>query len=142
MNITLQDCQDLDAHDPLRGLRKHFTLAESTIYLDGNSLGAMPAAAPARVAEVVSQERGADLIQSWNKAGWFDLPDPVAGAEDFSYVLEEVPGAYVFVAAAPPELDPETAAYNHSAQARFADDAVLSSAALLAGLALDRLAEG
>lgn len=74
MNITLQDCQDLDAHDPLRGLRKHFTLAESTIYLDGNSLGAMPAAAPARVAEVVSQEWGADLIQSWNKAGWFDLP--------------------------------------------------------------------
>lgn len=74
--------------------------------------------------------------------GWFDLPDPVAGAEDFSYVLEQVPGAYLFVAATPRELDPETAPYNHSAQARFDDDAVPVSAAVLAALALDRLAQG
>ncbi|MEZ4210091.1 hypothetical protein QUR73_23610, partial [Salmonella enterica] len=37
-------------------------------------LGVMPAAAPARIAEVVSQEWGTDLIRSWNSAGWFDLP--------------------------------------------------------------------
>lgn len=98
---------------------------------------------PVTVNDAAEVERAARVTREmFGEAGWFDLPDPVAGAEDFSYVLEEVPGAYVFVAAAPPELDPETAAYNHSAQARFADDAVLSSAALLAGLALDRLAEG
>ncbi len=74
--------------------------------------------------------------------GWHDLADPVAGAEDFSYVLEQVPGAYLFVAATPPGLDPEAAPYNHSAQARFDDDAVPVSAAVLAALAVDRLAQG
>ncbi len=71
---TLQDCQARDAQDPLRTLRDHFTLPSGVIYLDGNSLGVMPKAAPARVAEVVTQEWGTDLIRSWNSAGWFDLP--------------------------------------------------------------------
>lgn len=68
---TLQDCRALDAQDPLRDLRDLFVVPEGTIYLDGNSLGAMPASVPARVARVVEQEWGQDLIQSWNKAGWF-----------------------------------------------------------------------
>jgi len=72
--ITLQDCQTLDAQDPLRNLRDHFTLPPGVIYLDGNSLGMMPKAAPARVAEVVTQEWGTGLIRSWNSASWFDLP--------------------------------------------------------------------
>jgi amidohydrolase len=67
---------------------------------------------------------------------------PVSGAEDFSYVLEQVPGAFLFVGATPPGADPATAPYNHSAHARFDDAALPLSAALLAGLALDRLAEG
>ena len=44
------------------------------IYLDGNSLGALPRAVPARVAQVVAQQWGQDLIKSWNSAGWFALP--------------------------------------------------------------------
>ena len=71
---TLQDCQALDAADPLRPLRAHFTLPEGMVYLDGNSLGAMPSAAAARVADVVTREWGRDLIGSWNSASWFDLP--------------------------------------------------------------------
>lgn len=71
---TLQDCLALDAQDPLRELRKLFTLPEGVIYLDGNSLGAMPVAAAARVAAAVTQEWGQGLIRSWNSAGWFDLP--------------------------------------------------------------------
>jgi amidohydrolase len=68
------------------------------------------------------------------------LPNPVTGAEDFSYVLEEVPGAYVFLGACPPDIDPATAPYNHSAEARF-DDAVLTEGVTLhAELALRRLA--
>jgi kynureninase len=71
---TLQDCRALDAQDPLRPLRDQFTLPEGVIYLDGNSLGVLPKAAPARIAEVVTQEWGQGLIRSWNTASWFDLP--------------------------------------------------------------------
>ena len=73
--ITLQDCQALDAKDALRPLRDRFALPAGSIYLDGNSLGAQPKAAAARVAEVVTQEWGKDLITSWNKAGWITLPE-------------------------------------------------------------------
>ena len=71
---TLQDCQALDAQDALRPLRDHFTLPDGMVYLDGNSLGAMPRATAARVADVVTREWGQDLIKSWNSAGWFALP--------------------------------------------------------------------
>ena len=71
---TLADCRALDAQDPLRELRALFTMPEGIVYLDGNSLGALPAAAPARVAEAVSQDWGQGLIRSWNSAGWFEMP--------------------------------------------------------------------
>ena len=71
---TLKDCQALDAQDPLRALRALFTIPPGVIYLDGNSLGVMPANAPARVAAAVTQEWGEGLIRSWNSAGWFALP--------------------------------------------------------------------
>ena len=72
--ITFQDCQQRDAADPLRTLRDLFSLPHGVVYLDGNSLGAMPRSAAARAAEVVTQEWGRDLIKSWNTAGWFALP--------------------------------------------------------------------
>jgi kynureninase len=72
--ITYQDCQKLDAADPLRTLRELFFIPEGVIYLDGNSLGVMPKAAPTRATEVVNQEWGQGLIRSWNTAGWFNLP--------------------------------------------------------------------
>lgn len=74
MNITRQDCQARDAADPLRALRDQFTLPPGLIYLDGNSLGAMPRATAARLQQVATQEWGSELIQSWNKAGWIDMP--------------------------------------------------------------------
>ncbi|MDH4479980.1 MAG: kynureninase [Rhodoferax sp.] len=72
--ITLQDCQQRDASDPLRSLRDLFSIPDGVIYLDGNSLGVMPKSAASRAAQVVSQEWGQGLIRSWNTAGWFDLP--------------------------------------------------------------------
>jgi kynureninase len=72
--LTLNDCQQRDASDPLHALRDHFTIPEGVIYLDGNSLGVMPKAATARAAEVVAQEWGQGLIRSWNTAGWINLP--------------------------------------------------------------------
>jgi metal-dependent amidase/aminoacylase/carboxypeptidase family protein len=70
------------------------------------------------------------------------MADPLTGSEDFSFVLDKVPGAFVFLGACPPDADPATAPFNHSPEAVF-DDAVLADgAALLAGLALRRLAAG
>jgi kynureninase len=74
---TRQDCLALDAQDRLASLREQFTLPAGRIYLDGNSLGALPRATPARVAQVVTQEWGEHLIESWNTAGWIDLPQRV-----------------------------------------------------------------
>ena len=71
---TLQDCRALDAQDPLRPLRDLFTLPEGVIYLDGNSLGPLPKAAPERIASAVREEWGQGLIRSWNTAGWYELP--------------------------------------------------------------------
>ena len=71
---TLQDCRAMDADDPLRGLRDQFTLPDGVIYLDGNSLGVLPRAAPDRIAKAIADEWGQGLIRSWNSAGWFTLP--------------------------------------------------------------------
>ena len=46
------------------------------VYLDGNSLGRLPAATAARVADVVRDEWGDRLIRSWSE-GWMDLPEQV-----------------------------------------------------------------
>jgi hippurate hydrolase len=67
---------------------------------------------------------------------------PITGAEDFSFVLEQVPGAFVMLGACPPDRDPETAPTNHSATAVFDDAALAEGAALYAELALRRLARG
>lgn len=67
-------CEAMDRSDPLAPLREQFVLPDGMIYLDGNSLGAMPRAASPRTLDVVTREWGTDLIKSWNSAGWFDLP--------------------------------------------------------------------
>jgi len=64
---------------------------------------------------------------------------PLTGAEDFSFVLEQVPGAFVMLGACPPGRDPETAPSNHSAAAVFDDAALADGTALYAELALRRL---
>jgi kynureninase len=64
----------LDKADPLAKKRLEFDLPANTIYLDGNSLGALPKSVKSRVAEVVSQQWGNDLIKSWNSHNWIDLP--------------------------------------------------------------------
>lgn len=71
---TRADCEALDARDPLAGFRAEFALPAGLNYLDGNSLGALPRTAGARVREVVEKEWGVGLISSWNAAGWIDKP--------------------------------------------------------------------
>ena len=69
-----EECQALDAADPLGALRGRFSLDEGLVYLDGNSLGAMPASARARVDAVLAEEWGQGLISSWTDAGWIEAP--------------------------------------------------------------------
>jgi kynureninase len=66
-------CLALDAADPLRRFREKFILPEGVIYLDGNSLGALPKETVSRIADVVTREWGQDLITSWNKNDWIGL---------------------------------------------------------------------
>ncbi len=67
-------CAALDEADPLFGKRDLFSLPAGMIYLDGNSLGALPRAAAQRLAAATAGEWGEGLISSWNTAGWIDLP--------------------------------------------------------------------
>jgi kynureninase len=56
----------LDAADPLADLQQRFLLPAGVVYLDGNSLGALPAAVPPALEDAVRRQWGAGLIRSWN----------------------------------------------------------------------------
>ena len=72
-SITRADLEALDRADSLRDFRDRFAIPEGVIYLDGNSLGALPRATSERVRKVVEDQWGRDLIRSWNAHGWIDL---------------------------------------------------------------------
>jgi kynureninase len=72
--ITRDDLAARDAADPLASFRERFALPDGVIYLDGNSLGALPKAVKDRIAKAVAEEWGHDLIRSWNLHDWFSLP--------------------------------------------------------------------
>jgi kynureninase len=69
--------RQLDEADPLRRFRTAFDLPPGAIYLAGNSLGALPHKAVERVATVMREEWGKDLIRSWNVHDWIDMPSRV-----------------------------------------------------------------
>ena len=76
--MTLDEATKLDAADPLASARARFVLPDGVIYLDGNSLGALPAAAAEALATTAERQWGEDLIASWNKHGWIDWPTRIA----------------------------------------------------------------
>jgi kynureninase len=76
--MTLDEARALDAADSLAFARERFRLPEGLIYLDGNSLGALPVAAAERLREVAERQWGDDLITSWNRHGWIDWPTRIA----------------------------------------------------------------
>jgi kynureninase len=75
--ITREYCASLDQADALAHCRARFQLPEGVIYLDGNSLGAMPRAVPIRMARALEQEWAVGLIRSWNDADWYSAPQRV-----------------------------------------------------------------
>ncbi|MSO51583.1 MAG: kynureninase [Acidobacterium sp.] len=95
--ITRRDCLARDSADPLASLRAQFAMAgadaEGVIYLDGNSLGALPAATGDRIKAVVESEWGVGLIRSWNSAGWIDLGQRIA--DKIATLIGAAPGEVV-----------------------------------------------
>jgi kynureninase len=71
--LTRDDLEALDGRDELASFRDLFALPEGVVYLDGNSLGALPRATPGAVARVVQEEWGSGLIRSWNDADWIGM---------------------------------------------------------------------
>ena len=70
------------------------------------------------------------------------MPNPIMGAEDFSYVLQKVPGSMMFLGGTSPDLNPATAPANHSNRVMFDEAAMSDGVALYAGMALRHLARG
>jgi hippurate hydrolase len=79
--------------------------------------------------------------EAFGEQAWMEWPHPIAGAEDFGSIVREIPGAFIFLGAAPADTDWQNAAPNHSNRAVFDDSVVPSGCALLAGLAFDVLNE-
>lgn len=72
--LTLAHAEALDAEDPLASFRDLFQLRDGLNYLDGNSLGVMPKATAARMAQAISGEWAEGLITSWLGADWVNAP--------------------------------------------------------------------
>ena len=101
--MTLEEAQRLDAADPLAFARERFRLPRDLIYLDGNSLGALPVATPDALSRVVRSEWGEDLITSWNKHGWIDAParigaklGPIVGARPHELLIADSTSVCLF----------------------------------------------
>ena len=101
--MTLDEAKALDATDPLAVARERFSLPERLIYLDGNSLGALPRAAPAALANTAERQWGEDLIASWNRHGWIDWPmriaaklSPIVGANPNELLIADSTSVCLF----------------------------------------------
>lgn len=114
----------------LRGIALTHRVEVEIDYVPGYPPTVTDAEETDRAASVIGETFGAERHQ------W--MADPLTGSEDFSRVLDNVPGSFVMLGAAPQNVDPDKAAYNHSPYAVF-DDAVLADgAALYAELAINR----
>ncbi|MEU9072328.1 kynureninase [Streptomyces sp. NPDC048109] len=98
------EAEQLDAADGLAAVRERFVLDDVT-YLDGNSLGALPAHVPARVDDVVRRQWGELRIRSWEESGWWTAPErigdriaPLVGAAAGQVVVGDSTSVNVFKA--------------------------------------------
>lgn len=79
--LTRADCAALDAQDPLAAMRERFEPApHGTIFLDGNSMGALPRGAPERAMRMLRDEWSAHRRHAWTVADWLDAPQRIGAA--------------------------------------------------------------
>lgn len=101
--MTRDEARALDDADPLRRFRDRFQLPEGLIYLDGNSLGALPKAVVARQNEAVAREWGESLIRGWNAHDWIGAPQrvgariaPLIGAKPHEVIVADSTSVNLF----------------------------------------------
>jgi amidohydrolase len=119
--------------DVVQGIAQAHGLTAEASYVEGYPVTVNDVAETGFAADTVREVFGEDRFS------WMEVPE--AGAEDMSFVLERVPGAYLNLSACPPELDYHTAPLNHAAEARYDDAVVPDGARLLAELAWRRLTQ-
>lgn len=110
MSEALNDLQRraaaLDSADPLAKHRELFALDDTeTVYLDGNSLGALPRHVPERITDVITRQWGELRIRSWDESGWWTAPErigdriaPLVGAAGGQIVVGDSTSVNVFKA--------------------------------------------
>lgn len=129
---TLSDTTRTDVRRRVRQVIEGIAAAHDTTatleLFEGYPVTTNDAAAAADVLEVASELLGDDDT--------VEMSDPVMGAEDWSYVLHEHPGAMAFLGACPPGVDLAQAVPNHSNTVVFDEDAMAAGVALYAGMAL------
>ena len=91
--LGITQLEQFDAQDSLVAKRDAFVLPPNTIYLDGNSLGAMPKVAATHAQDVLATQWSQDLIKSWNSHSWIDLPGTVG--EKIARLIGAAPGQVI-----------------------------------------------
>lgn len=119
--------------DVLEGQAKSFGVEVSIEWMPASKVLVNNSQAVLRSRKVIGELFG--------EGRYWDMPNPIPGGEDFASVLEEIPGAFIFMGAAPDGVNPATAPSNHSNKAVFDDDVLPLGAAFLAAMAFDTLNE-
>jgi kynureninase len=91
--LTREEVASWDGADPLRSFRDEFEIPEGVLYLDGNSLGALPKKTASRLQQIVKEEWGRDLIRSWNAHDWIRYPRRVG--DRIARIVGAAPGQVV-----------------------------------------------
>lgn len=117
--------------DVLEGAAKSFGVEVSIEWMPASKVLMNDAESVLRSRKVIAELFG--------EGRYLDMPNPIPGGEDFASVLDEIPGAFIFMGAAPDGVDPLRAPSNHSNKAVFDDDVLPLGAAFLAAVALDTL---
>ena len=90
--MTSDDARTLDEADPLASLKQRFALPPGVIYLDGNSLGALPRATADVLDDAVTRQWGNRLIRSWNE-GWIEAPQRIG--DRIAPIIGAAPGEVI-----------------------------------------------
>jgi amidohydrolase len=132
---TLSEATRATVHEEIRRVCRHTAMAHgctAEVHIEqGYPVTVNDSDAAVRLGHL------ADAVVGPNRV--VTMESPIMGAEDFSYVLSEVPGALAFLGGCPPDVHPGAAPPNHSNRVVFDEDAMADGVAVYAGLALDAL---